>query len=93
VSIYANILIEIGLVFIILPLLNVNRIKVFFNCFKPSLYIERAYIDNMAKLRFKKQCRICKSVWIEVEARQPVVCDACKRKIKKSEDADKNFKR
>jgi len=47
----------------------------------------------MAKLRFKKQCRICKSVWIEVEARQPVVCDACKRKIKKSDDADKKFKR
>ena len=47
----------------------------------------------MAKLRFKKQCRICKAVWIEVEARQPVVCDTCKRKIKKSEDADKNYKK
>ncbi len=47
----------------------------------------------MAKLQFKKKCRVCQKVWIEVEARQPVICDTCKKRVKKAEDKDKNFSR
>jgi len=37
----------------------------------------------MAKLKFKRKCRICKDVWVTVESRQPVICDKCKKNYEK----------
>ncbi len=46
----------------------------------------------MAKLKFKKKCRVCKDVWVAVESRQPVICDKCKKNYEKYKKEKENEK-
>lgn len=40
----------------------------------------------MAKVRFKQKCRYCKKVWVLVEYKVPVICAACKIRLKGPKD-------
>jgi len=36
-------------------------------------------LNLVAKLKFKKKCRLCNEVWVLVVHRQPIVCEDCKK--------------